>query len=165
MTTNRIPLVMPAAVSRPSSLAPLRLFASWGEEKPPIDRKEIELRVIKSISSHDKIEVNQVLEEWISGLPLKLFALMIFFSRQVKIESHLMNDLGLDSLDHVEIIVAVEDEFGIMIEDVDTEKIFTVNDIVDQVIKKLDVVDLRQNPGHKHPKSLEFGRSQDFPFC
>lgn len=90
---------------------------------------------------------------------------MIFFSRQVKIESHLMNDLGLDSLDHVEIIVAVEDEFGIMIEDVDTEKIFTVNDIVDQVIKKLDVVDLRQNPGHKHPKSLEFGRSQDFPFC
>lgn len=54
-------MVMPAAVSRPSSLAPLRLFASWGEEKPPIDRKEIELRVIKSISSHDKIEVNQVL--------------------------------------------------------------------------------------------------------
>lgn len=72
-----------------------------------------------------------------------------------------MNDLGLDSLDQVEVIVAVEDEFGIMIEDVDAEKLFTVNDIVDQVIKSLDVVDPRQNPGHKHPKTMDFGRSQD----
>lgn len=28
------------------------------------------------------------------------------------LESHFTNDLGLDSLDHVEVIMAMEDEFG-----------------------------------------------------
>ena len=31
---------------------------------------------------------------------------------QVTLESHFINDLGLDSLDHVEVIMAMEDEFG-----------------------------------------------------
>ena len=35
---------------------------------------------------------------------------MFFF--QLDFESHFMNDLGLDSLDHVEIIMAIEDDFG-----------------------------------------------------
>lgn len=34
-----------------------------------------------------------------------------FFSLQLKVDSHFMNDLGLDSLDHVEIIMAIEDDF------------------------------------------------------
>ena len=31
---------------------------------------------------------------------------------QLNLDSHFMNDLGLDSLDQVEIIMAMEDEFG-----------------------------------------------------
>ena len=31
---------------------------------------------------------------------------------QLTLESHFINDLGLDSLDHVEVILAMEDEFG-----------------------------------------------------
>jgi len=31
---------------------------------------------------------------------------------QLTLESHFMNDLGLDSLDHVEVMLAMEDEFG-----------------------------------------------------
>lgn len=31
---------------------------------------------------------------------------------QLSLESHFINDLGLDSLDHVEVIMAIEDEFG-----------------------------------------------------
>lgn len=31
---------------------------------------------------------------------------------QLKPDSHFLNDLGLDSLDHVEVIMAMEDEFG-----------------------------------------------------
>ncbi|KAK2714341.1 hypothetical protein QYM36_008792 [Artemia franciscana] len=31
---------------------------------------------------------------------------------KLTLESHFMNDLGLDSLDHVEVIMAMEDEFG-----------------------------------------------------
>jgi hypothetical protein len=31
---------------------------------------------------------------------------------QLTLDSHFVNDLGLDSLDHVEIIMAIEDDFG-----------------------------------------------------
>jgi acyl carrier protein len=31
---------------------------------------------------------------------------------KITLDSHFINDLGLDSLDHVEVIMAVEDEFG-----------------------------------------------------
>ena len=36
----------------------------------------------------------------------------LYFSLQLTLQSHFMNDLGLDSLDHVEIIMAIEDEFS-----------------------------------------------------
>lgn len=36
----------------------------------------------------------------------------ICFVLQLKLTSHFVNDLGLDSLDHVEVIMAMEDEFG-----------------------------------------------------
>jgi NADH dehydrogenase (ubiquinone) 1 alpha/beta subcomplex 1 len=37
---------------------------------------------------------------------------LLSFLAQVALDSHFMNDLGLDSLDHVEVIMAIEDEFG-----------------------------------------------------
>lgn len=47
---------------------------------------------------------------------------------QVVPSANLFTDLGADSLDHVEIIMAVEEEFGIDILDEDAEKIQTVQD-------------------------------------
>ena len=44
----------------------------------------------------------------------------------VKMETHLMKDLEADSLDAVEIIMAIEDEFGIEVPDEDAEKFQTV---------------------------------------
>ena len=44
---------------------------------------------------------------------------------QVSLESHFINDLGLDSLDHVEVIMAIEDEFGFEIPDEHAEKLLT----------------------------------------
>ena len=38
--------------------------------------------------------------------------MVMFSDSQLTVESHFLNDLGLDSLDVVEIIMAVEDEFG-----------------------------------------------------
>ena len=37
----------------------------------------------------------------------------VFKTIKVTLESHLIKDLGLDSLDHVEIIVQLEDTFGL----------------------------------------------------
>ena len=38
--------------------------------------------------------------------------LCILFHLQLTLESHFLKDLGLDSLDHIEVIMAVEDEFS-----------------------------------------------------
>jgi acyl carrier protein len=51
----------------------------------------------------------------------------------VKIESSFVNDLGADSLDTVELVMALEEEFDCEIPDEDAEKITTVQQAVDYV--------------------------------
>merc|ERR1712217_250344 len=52
---------------------------------------------------------------------------------KVALESHFINDLGLDSLDHVEVIMAMEDEFGFEIPDDHAEKLMTPQQIAQYV--------------------------------
>jgi len=47
-----------------------------------------------------------------------------------------IDDLGADSLDIVELVMAIEKEFGIEIPDEDAEKIATVQDAVDYIQNK-----------------------------
>ena len=49
---------------------------------------------------------------------------------EVTIDSTFIDDLGADSLDIVELIMAFEEEFGIEIPDEAAEKIKTVQDVV-----------------------------------
>ncbi len=51
--------------------------------------------------------------------------------------THLMKDLEADSLDAVEIIMAIEDEFGFEVPDEDAEKFQVVGDIVKYVEEKM----------------------------
>lgn len=48
---------------------------------------------------------------------------------EVTQEAHFIDDLGADSLDTVELVMALEEEFGIEISDEDAEKIQTVGDV------------------------------------
>ena len=48
----------------------------------------------------------------------------------VTLEASFIDDLGADSLDIVELIMALEDEFGLEIPDAEAENIKTVNDAV-----------------------------------
>lgn len=52
---------------------------------------------------------------------------------KVTAESHFINDLGLDSLDVVEVVMALEQEFVLDISDHDAEKIQSVADAVDYI--------------------------------
>lgn len=52
-------------------------------------------------------------------------------------ETNLMKDLEADSLDAVEIIMAIEDEYDIEIPDEDAEKFQTIGDIVNYVEKAI----------------------------
>jgi acyl carrier protein len=56
----------------------------------------------------------------------------------VTIEAHFVDDLGADSLDTVELVMALEEEFGIEIPDEDAEKITRVKEAVDYIEKHAD---------------------------
>ena len=51
----------------------------------------------------------------------------------VTLEASFIDDLGADSLDIVELIMALEEEFDIEIPDADAEKVVTVGDVVDYI--------------------------------
>jgi acyl carrier protein len=53
----------------------------------------------------------------------------------ISINSSFVDDLGADSLDRVELIMAFEEAFAIEIPDEDAEKIVTVQDAVDYIQK------------------------------
>ncbi|XP_065541909.1 acyl carrier protein, mitochondrial [Lathamus discolor] len=81
-----LPLPGAGALQVPRALPPCRRFS----ELPPLTLDGIKERVLYVLKLYDKID------------PEKLTA-----------ESHFMKDLGLDSLDQVEIIMAMEDEFAV----------------------------------------------------
>ncbi|KAM7091535.1 LOW QUALITY PROTEIN: acyl carrier protein, mitochondrial [Ciconia maguari] len=116
---SRRPRAPPGAVP-PQPLAqvpraawpPCRRFS----DLPPLTLADIKDRVLYVLKLYDKID------------PEKLTA-----------ESHFMKDLGLDSLDQVEIIMAMEDEFGFEIPDGDAEKLMCPQEIVDYIADKKDV--------------------------
>ncbi|MFZ5475962.1 MAG: acyl carrier protein [Myxococcota bacterium] len=51
-------------------------------------------------------------------------------------DASFIDDLGADSLDIVELVMAIEKEFGIEIPDEDAEKISTVQDAIDYIHNK-----------------------------
>ena len=64
----------------------------------------------------------------------------------------LVNDLGTDSLDNVELIIAFEEAYDIEIADEDAEKVRTVQDIVDY-LKRRGVTPLAKVPADRSPES------------
>ena len=56
---------------------------------------------------------------------------------QVTQEASFVEDLGADSLDTVELVMALEEEFDLEIPDEDAEKIITVGDAIDYIEKNL----------------------------
>uniref|UniRef100_A0A8D2BBX0 Acyl carrier protein n=1 Tax=Sciurus vulgaris TaxID=55149 RepID=A0A8D2BBX0_SCIVU len=85
-------------------------------DTPPLTLEGIKDRVLYVLKLYDKID------------PEKL-----------SVNSHFMKDLGLDSLDQAEIIMAMEDEFGFEIPDIDAEKLMCPQEIVDYIADKKDV--------------------------
>ncbi|XP_013223504.2 acyl carrier protein, mitochondrial [Columba livia] len=115
------PQVRPGAARRCPPLLPGVLRAGGPpcrrfSDMPPLTLDDIKERVLYVLKLYDKID------------PEKLTA-----------ESHFMKDLGLDSLDQVEIIMAMEDEFGFEIPDGDAEKLMCPQEIVDYIADKKDV--------------------------
>jgi acyl carrier protein len=52
---------------------------------------------------------------------------------EVKPEAHFVDDLGADSLDVVELVMALEEEFSLEISDEDAEKLTTVKQVIEYI--------------------------------
>jgi acyl carrier protein len=55
---------------------------------------------------------------------------------QVTPEASFIEDLGADSLDIVELVMAFEEEFGVEVPDEDAEKLTKVRDVIDYIKEK-----------------------------
>jgi len=84
--------------------------------KDPLTLQLIKERVILVLNLYDKVD------------PEKL-----------TVESHFYKDLGLDSLDHVEVIMAMEDEFGFEIPDQDAQRLNSPKEIIRYIADKEDI--------------------------
>ncbi len=54
-------------------------------------------------------------------------------SEKITMDTHLVNDLGADSLDAVELIMALEDEFGLEVDDEAAQNMKYVKDLVQYI--------------------------------
>ena len=56
---------------------------------------------------------------------------------KIQIDSHFIDDLGADSLDTVELVMAFEEEFNVEIPDEDAQEITTVSSSIEYLSKKI----------------------------
>ncbi|XP_071857014.1 NADH dehydrogenase (ubiquinone) acyl carrier protein isoform X2 [Bombus fervidus] len=118
--------------------------------------KEIEDRVLKVVKAFDKITDEKVgtrvkqVRQYSHGPPLSLDLIqqrvMLVLNlydkvdpKKLTVDSHFIDDLGLDSLDHIEIIMAMEDEFFFEIPDMDAEKLLRPKDIIRYIADREDI--------------------------
>ena len=83
----------------------IRSFASF------LPREEVTDRIIQVVKNFDKVD-----------------------SAKVSPSSKFSEDLGLDSLDAVEVVMAIEDEFAIEIPDAEADKIASIEDAISYII-------------------------------
>uniref|UniRef100_A0A336MHU4 Acyl carrier protein n=1 Tax=Culicoides sonorensis TaxID=179676 RepID=A0A336MHU4_CULSO len=149
------------AVQQPSLFAINKTFVQVSKNRYCSTKEpgKVQERVLKVIAAYDKITAdkgrwqnqNQVqTRSYSEKEPLtiqfitdRILLVLKLYDKinpeKLSLDSHFINDLGLDSLDHVEVIMAMEDEFGFEIPDVDAEKLLRPRDIVQYIADKEDI--------------------------
>uniref|UniRef100_UPI00358E657F acyl carrier protein, mitochondrial n=1 Tax=Myxine glutinosa TaxID=7769 RepID=UPI00358E657F len=125
------------AVTLPRALSSLRPVQTWsakGAVLPVLPPTHVNFQLVRSYSDVPmslgliRSRVMYVLKMYDKIDPGKLH-----------VTSHFMKDFGLDSLDQVEIIMAMEDEFVCEIPDGEAEKLMTPQDLIDYIADKNDI--------------------------
>nr|CDJ82310.1 Phosphopantetheine-binding domain containing protein [Haemonchus contortus] len=96
----------------------VQVFGPFDPPKP-LTFKEVESRVLKAIRAWDRFPADK--------------------EALLKLEAEFTKDLGFDSLDQVEIMMAVEDEFGFEIPLEDSEKLKSPRDVFKYICEREDV--------------------------
>ncbi|PNP46160.1 hypothetical protein TGAMA5MH_02195 [Trichoderma gamsii] len=101
-----------AAHVRVQSLMGVRMYSAGGS----LNKEEVEGRILSLLQGFDKVND----------------------TANIKPNAHFANDLGLDSLDTVEVVMAIEEEFSIEIPDKDADTIHSVDKAVEYIINQPD---------------------------
>ncbi|PAV66379.1 hypothetical protein WR25_24024 [Diploscapter pachys] len=101
-----------APVPNPSASHQIRHYSA----KPPLTFRTVEDRIMLVLGCYDKVD-----------------------RAKLSMDADFVKDLGLDSLDHVELIMAMEDEFGFEIPDGDADEMKTPRHIFKYVCDREDV--------------------------
>ncbi|KIH93373.1 NADH dehydrogenase (ubiquinone) 1 alpha/beta subcomplex 1 [Sporothrix brasiliensis 5110] len=109
------PLRLAAGAPRPAvavAVAPLRFYSAAAG----LNKEEVEGRIVSLLQGFDKVND----------------------ASNIKATSHFANDLGLDSLDTVEVVMAIEEEFSIEIPDKDADSLHSVDKAVEYILNQPD---------------------------
>ncbi|AEO67424.1 uncharacterized protein THITE_2116306 [Thermothielavioides terrestris NRRL 8126] len=107
-----LPRTAPSFVPKPLAWQAVRCYASGSG----LDRTEVYERIKQLLSGFDKVNDPANITE----------------------TAHFANDLGLDSLDTVEVVMAIEEEFSIEIPDKDADTIHSVDKAVEYILSQPD---------------------------
>ncbi|GAA5817821.1 Acyl carrier protein, mitochondrial [Mucor flavus] len=108
------PTVLLNAASRATAtrMATPALFSRMYATLP---KEDVQTRVLDVVKSFDKVD-----------------------GSKVTAEANFIKDLGLDSLDTVEVVMAIEEEFSVEIPDKDADAIHSVQQAIDYIVKRDD---------------------------
>ncbi|KAI0864793.1 acyl carrier protein-like protein [Xylaria cubensis] len=101
-----------APASRIAAIPAVRMYSAASGLK----REEVEGRIMGILAGFDKVNDPS----------------------NIKPTAHFSNDLALDSLDTVEVVMAIEEEFSIEIPDKEADTIHSVNQAVDYILSQPD---------------------------
>ncbi|KID97325.1 Acyl carrier protein-like protein, partial [Metarhizium majus ARSEF 297] len=104
-------IALPRAAAVPKMLG-VRMYSAAGGLK----KEEVEGRIMSLLQGFDKVND----------------------TANIKPVAHFANDLGLDSLDTVEVVMAIEEEFSIEIPDKDADSIHSVDKAVEYILSQPD---------------------------
>jgi acyl carrier protein len=74
------------------------------------------------------------LEQQVAGILVEQLGML---PEDVTLDAKLVDDLGADSLDSIELVLAFEDAFDIEINEAEAEKLVTVGDVVNFLAEKI----------------------------
>ncbi|KAI7902103.1 acyl carrier protein-like protein [Cokeromyces recurvatus] len=104
-----------AATTQRPSVVRLATPAIFSRMYASLPKEDVQTRVMEVVKSFDKVDPSKV-----------------------TLESNFIKDLGLDSLDTVEVVMAIEEEFSVEIPDKDADAIHSVQQAIDYIIKRED---------------------------
>ncbi|KAK0736585.1 acyl carrier protein-like protein [Apiosordaria backusii] len=114
-------LAAPAAATLSKTFVP-KVAASWA----------VQMRGYASGGGLTKQEVYERIKELLSGFD------KVNNPENITETAHFANDLGLDSLDTVEVVMAIEEEFSIEIPDKDADTIHSVDKAIEYITSQPD---------------------------